>query len=115
MDEIFSFKNRRLGRQAALISAHRLSSSGDRFRWSGGAKGASVVLNIMNKSPRRDHPGHPPRRNERDCRKNGAGDGRWAFNLASESLFSLGTTDKARRVAYRTADGQLRFLPLQVS
>jgi hypothetical protein len=37
---------------------------------------------------------------------------RWAFNLASESLFPLGSTEQARRVAYRTANGELRFLPL---
>ena len=39
-------------------------------------------------------------------------EGRWAFNLASESLFALGSTETARRAAYRTATGELRFLPL---
>lgn len=41
-----------------------------------------------------------------------AKEGRWSFNLAGESLITLGTTENARRVAYRTATGEIRFLPL---
>jgi hypothetical protein len=37
--------------------------------------------------------------------------GRWAFNLATESLFALGSSEAVFRVAYRTADGRLRLLP----
>ena len=46
------------------------------------------------------------------ARKNGGKEGRWAFSLSSESLFTLGATEQARRVAYRTVTGELRFLPL---
>jgi len=66
----------------------------------------------MKKPSRRDHPGETSRGSQRDGRKNGGKEGAWAFNLASESLFALGATEQARRVAYRTATGELRFLPL---
>jgi len=36
----------------------------------------------------------------------------WAFNLATERLFSLGASDSFPRVAYRTALGEVRLLPL---
>ncbi len=39
-------------------------------------------------------------------------DRRWVYNLVSESLFTFGSTDQARRAAYRGADGEMRFLPL---
>ena len=41
----------------------------------------------------------------------GGSNGRWSFNLASEHLFVLGSTDTVRRAAYRTSDGRIRFLP----
>jgi hypothetical protein len=66
----------------------------------------------MKKPPRPDHQGESSRRSPRDTRKKEGRDNRWVFNLAGESLFALGSTDQARRVAYRTADGTLRFLPL---
>jgi hypothetical protein len=65
----------------------------------------------MKKSSRRDHPSEPSPRNRRECRHNGGGEGRWEF-AANGSLISLGSTDGTRRAAYRTADGELRFLPL---
>jgi len=37
--------------------------------------------------------------------------GSWAFNLATESLFALGSNEAVWRVAYRRANGDLRFLP----
>jgi len=66
----------------------------------------------MKKPDRREHPSETPRRRQRDGRQNGGKEGRWSFNLASEIFFALGSTEHARRVAYRTADGELRFLPL---
>jgi hypothetical protein len=66
----------------------------------------------MKKPSRRDQRGESSRRSQREERKHGSKKGGWAFNLASESLFALGSTEGARRVAYRTADGELRFLPL---
>jgi hypothetical protein len=64
----------------------------------------------MKKSSRRDHPSEPSARNRRDC-QNGASDGRWEF-VTSGSIFTLGSNGLARRAAYRSADGELRFLPL---
>ena len=49
--------------------------------------------------------------NRKDTARRLGKDERWSFNLASESLFALGATERARRVAYRTATGELRFLP----
>jgi hypothetical protein len=49
------------------------------------------------------------RRGPREAR---AAAGSWAFNLATESLFALGSSEAVRRVAYRTSDGRIRFLPL---
>jgi len=66
----------------------------------------------MKKPSRHDQPGKPSHRSRRDRRRNGGSEGRWEFNLASEILFALGSTDVARRAAYRTAGGELRFLPL---
>jgi hypothetical protein len=63
----------------------------------------------MKKPSRRDHPSEPSSRNQKDCRQNGAG--KWEFS-ASGSLISLGSTEASRRAAYRTAEGELRFLPL---
>jgi hypothetical protein len=61
----------------------------------------------MKKSSRRDHPSEPSSRNRREKK----GDGRWELG-ASGSLIALGSTDAARRAAYRTSGGELRFLPL---
>jgi len=61
---------------------------------------------------RRDHPRATVRRSQAGCCGQGGSAGRWAFNLASENLFALGSTEALRRAAYRTADGNLRFLPL---
>ena len=66
----------------------------------------------MKKPSRPDRPSDASRRSPRECRKKEGGDSRWVFSLAGESLFALGSTEQARRVAYRTADGTLRFLPL---
>jgi hypothetical protein len=51
-------------------------------------------------------------RQQRSSRAARGTTGSWAFNLASESLFALGSSEAVRRVAYRTADGRIRFLPL---
>ncbi len=66
---------------------------------------------IMKKQTRRIHPDETPRRSPRDCRRDGAKEGRWSFNLAGDNLFALGSTESVRRVAYRTPTGELRFLP----
>jgi hypothetical protein len=66
---------------------------------------------LMKKTVRRIPPSDTPRRSPKDCRRDGAKEGRWSFNLASEVLFALGSTEEARRVAYRTPTGELRFLP----
>jgi hypothetical protein len=66
----------------------------------------------MKKSSYRDHSSGSSRPSQKASAKNDGKDGRWSFNLASESLFSLGSSDGPRRVAYRTATGELRFLPL---
>ena len=66
----------------------------------------------MKKPIRPDHVRETFRPSPKDCPKSSGKEGRWSFNLASESLFTLGATESSRRVAYRTADGQLRFLPL---
>jgi hypothetical protein len=65
----------------------------------------------MKKPSRRDHRSESSHRNPRDCHENGGSKGRWEFNLAGENLFALGSTDAVRRAAYRTAGGELRFLP----
>jgi hypothetical protein len=64
----------------------------------------------MKKPVQRDQSGTP--RSQRADIKKGEKEGRWAFDLSGESLFALGSTENARRVAYRTATGELRFLPL---
>jgi len=65
----------------------------------------------MKKTSRRDHPSEPSNRNRQDCRRNGRSEGRWEF-ITSGSIFTFGSNGTARRAAYRTADGELRFLPL---
>jgi len=70
-----------------------------------------AILNFMKKPSRRDQPGESSRRSSRDCRQNGGSEGRWEF-ITSGSIFALGSSDSARRAAYRSADGELRFLPL---
>ena len=66
----------------------------------------------MKKLSHRDYSGEFPHGNQRHVRQNGGSEGRWEFNPASESLFALGSIDSVRRAAYRTAAGELRFLPL---
>jgi hypothetical protein len=66
---------------------------------------------FMKKPSRRSQPGETVRRSPKDCRQDGTKEGRWSFNLASDILFALGSTEGARRVAYRTPTGELRFLP----
>ena len=65
----------------------------------------------MKKPSRREHPGESSNRNGRDCRQKSGSEGPWEF-AASGSLFALGSTDAVRRAAYRTATGEMRFLPL---
>jgi len=65
----------------------------------------------MKKSSRRDQPSEPLHRNRRDPRQNGGSDGRWEF-ITSGNIFAFGSNGTARRAAYRTAEGELRFLPL---
>src|ERR1700677_2466500 len=110
MDDFATQKNRRLGRQIAFTLPRHSVLSGHVFRWPG--RFESVLLAFMKKPSRREQHGEPSRRSPRDCRKDGGKEGRWAFSLASENLFALGWTAQARRVAYRTVDGELRFLPL---
>ena len=71
-----------------------------------------LASDFMKTPPRRDRSRATARPNQAGCRTSSGSVGRWAFNLASENLFALGSTDAIRRVAYRTADGHLRFLPL---
>ncbi|HEY0257740.1 MAG TPA: hypothetical protein VGC39_09880, partial [Candidatus Methylacidiphilales bacterium] len=71
-----------------------------------------TASDFMKTPSRRDHPRATARRNRGGCPASSGSVGRWSFNLASENLFALGSTDAIRRAAYRTADGQLRFLPL---
>jgi hypothetical protein len=73
--------------------------------------GDCLRLHVMKKPSRRDRPSEALPRNRRECRQHGGGEGRWEFN-AGGSLFALGSTAAARRAAYRTAGGELRFLPL---
>ncbi len=56
------------------------------------------------------HPEQPRERPRRSLREGQKKDGRWEF-ASSQSLFTLGADERARRVAYRTATGELRFLP----
>jgi len=70
-----------------------------------------AAMPFMKKPSRRSHQGETARRSTRESRRDGAQEGRWSFNLASDILFALGSTESARRVAYRTPTGELRFLP----
>jgi hypothetical protein len=65
----------------------------------------------MKKPNRHLSSGETHRRSSKDCRREGAKEGRWSFNLTGESLFALGSLESVRRVAYRTPTGELRFLP----
>jgi hypothetical protein len=65
----------------------------------------------MKKASRRSHPSEPSYRNRQECRPNGGSGGRWEF-ITSGSIFAIGSNGSARRAAYRTAEGELRFLPL---
>ena len=61
----------------------------------------------MKKSARNEHASETSRRSARGSQA----DGKWEF-AASQSLYTLGSTEQAKRVAYRTATGEVRFLPL---
>jgi hypothetical protein len=97
--------NSRFGQQVAFTLSPRSALLGHRLGR------AAFRLSFMKKPSRRDHPSEPSHRNRRDCHQKGGSEGRWEFT-ASGSLFALGSTEAARRAAYRTADGELRFLPL---
>jgi hypothetical protein len=64
---------------------------------------------FMKKSTRH-HPDESSQ-GKRSSRADSGSKGRWEFT-ASGSLISLGATAAVRRAAYRTATGELRFLPL---
>jgi hypothetical protein len=105
MNWALSHKNFGSGQQVAFTLSPRSVLLGRRL------ERAVSRLSFMKKTSRRDHPSEPSHRNRRDCRQNGGSEGRWEFT-ASGSLIALGSTDAVRRAAYRTADGELRFLPL---
>ena len=95
----------KLGQQVALPLSPRSALLGHRL-------GRAVFhLNFMKKPSRRDQRSEPSHRSPRDCQQKSGSEGRWEFT-ASGSLFSLGSTEAVRRAAYRTAGGELRFLPL---
>jgi hypothetical protein len=98
-------KKIKVGRQLAFLLPRRSALPGPT------PERAAFHPSLMKKTSRRDHLSEPSRRSRRDCRQNGGSEGRWEFT-ASGSLFALGATDAARRAAYRTATGELRFLPL---
>jgi hypothetical protein len=66
---------------------------------------------FMKKPSRRDTPNAATPQPGRTAKRNGKKEGRWEFT-SSGSLFALGAVDAVRRAAYRTAGGELRFLPL---
>jgi len=68
-----------------------------------------LLNELMKKSSRREQQAESAV--SRASRANGKSDGRWEFT-SSGRLFSVGSTDAARRAAYWTAGGELRFLPL---
>jgi len=112
MELLAAFEIQRVGRQAALRFVRRSVKSGLEHSRSERANVATFPSSFMKKPSRSDQPSEPSRRNQQDCRKKSGSEGKWSFNLASESLFSLGAIGQARRVAYRTPTGELRFLPL---
>jgi len=65
----------------------------------------------MKKPSRRDNSIEPSPRQQRNGRRKDGNEGRWEF-ITSGSIFTLGTNGTARRAAYRTAEGELRFVPL---
>jgi hypothetical protein len=95
----------RLGQQVAFSLLPRSALLG-RF-----LERAIHPLNFMKKTSRRDHRSESSHRSPRDCHQKGGSEGRWEFT-SSGSLFALGSIDAVRRVAYRNADGEMRFLPL---
>ena len=112
MDVASDVKRGKLGRQVATRFSPRLDFSSRLQGWLGIANDKTVWNAFMKKPTRPDHPSETSRRSSGQCRSEGAKDGRWSFNLATENLFALGSTENARRVAYRTANGELRFLPI---
>jgi hypothetical protein len=67
-----------------------------------------VFFKRMKKSSQRRSDESP---GKRASHSNEGSKGRWEFT-SSGSLISLGATEAVRRAAYRTATGELRFLPL---
>ena len=103
MAPIASFKS--FGRQVALSLSPRSALLGHSLGR------AAFPLNLMKKSSRRDHTSESSHRSARGCHKNGGSEGPWEFT-ASGTLVALGSSGAVRRAAYRTATGELRFLPL---
>jgi hypothetical protein len=95
----------RFGRQVAFRLSRRSALLGHTL------ERAVFRFNIMKKPSRRDHPSESSHRSSRDCRQKGGSEGRWEF-ITSGNIFTLGSNGTARRAAYRTAEGELRFLPL---
>ncbi|MCE0482693.1 MAG: hypothetical protein LV479_00465 [Methylacidiphilales bacterium] len=112
MDGILSRKFYRIGQLAASLPSRHSALSGQAYRWPRQPDGFVTLTAFMKKSSHLDHLSESRHRSHEGCPQKGAKEGRWAFNLASESLFALGSTEGARRVAYRTATGELRFLPI---
>jgi len=65
----------------------------------------------MKKTIRREQLVESTQQSKRDRRRNEGNQGRWEF-ITSGSIFALGPHQTARRAAYRSATGELRFLPL---
>jgi hypothetical protein len=65
----------------------------------------------MKKSSRREHLKESSRQSSRSSRKKGGSEGPWEF-ISSGRLFPFGSGNSIRKAAYRTASGELRFLPL---
>jgi hypothetical protein len=110
-EELFPEMNR-TGRQAAFAFLRRSVSGKARLRASWDVLGESIAHPFMKKPTRRNRARETNRPGRRGCLEKESGKGSWAFNLASDCLFALGSTERVRRVAYRGPDGQLRFLPL---
>jgi hypothetical protein len=106
------YEKQGIGRPDASLLLRRSVLSGPASGWLLKIGRSASVLTLMKKPSQRDHSSETTRRSGRDCRKQEKKDGGWSFSLTSDKLFALGSTEQARRVAYRTATGELRFLPL---
>jgi hypothetical protein len=65
----------------------------------------------MKKLPGRNGLEEPARKSRLQNRASKKKTGRWAFNLATESLYALQSGEAVLRVAYRKPNGELRYLP----